>query len=347
MKKINGCFNKKELTEINLNSCDIRGLMFHSSIINKGNFQYSIAGLSARTKYINISAGLFCLVVCGIGIGWPIFSIVDHFFLQKPNFLIGVIGLLIPVIFVTTLIYKEFKNTLVIFTVSIFNFIIVLMAILPGDERIRDEFIAPLLFILLIDIGFIAGFNIFIATTTALRVIVDKKFNIISSIVFFLLPLISAMFSIIFNRKHSLNLNFLLSYLLIAVFLFVAIKFSEKAIQEEKKYLVFKTLAINLCSMKGTNLSETDLTDADFTGAILGNTNFSKANLTRTCWKNALYLDRARVEGTYLENERIRQLLVTGNGRDQNFDGLDLRGCNLRNADLTDASFINAKLSEA
>ncbi|MEL0588154.1 MAG: pentapeptide repeat-containing protein [Planktothrix rubescens PR222] len=121
----------------------------------------------------------------------------------------------------------------------------------------------------------------------------------------------------------------------------------EKALAGDSKYLFFRTLAINLCAMLGTTFEKADLTDADFTGAVLGNTNFREANLTRTCWKDARNLHKARVEGTYLENEKIRQLLVTGDGRDQNFDGLDLRGCNLRNADLTDASFINTKLSEA
>ncbi|MEG4530514.1 pentapeptide repeat-containing protein [Microcoleus sp. D2_18a_D3] len=121
----------------------------------------------------------------------------------------------------------------------------------------------------------------------------------------------------------------------------------QKALAGERKYLFFKSLAISLSSKIGTTFEKADLTDANFTGAVLGNTDFREANLTRTCWRNARNLHKARVEGTYLENEKIRQLLVTGDGREQNFDGLDLRGCNLRNADLTDASFINAKLSEA
>lgn len=148
---------------------------------------------------------------------------------------------------------------------------------------------------------------------------------------------------IFFDTYYQLIPSVFLSLLSLPIVVYV----QQRALAGDDKYLFFRSLAIRLCSIIGTTFEKADLTDADFTGAELGNTNFTKANLTRTCWRDARNLDKAKVEGTYLKNERIRQLLVTGDGRDQNFDGLDLRGCNLRNADLTDASFINAKLSEA
>jgi uncharacterized protein YjbI with pentapeptide repeats len=43
----------------------------------------------------------------------------------------------------------------------------------------------------------------------------------------------------------------------------------------------------------------------------------------------------------------VRQLLITKEGQNQNFDNLPLRGVNLRRANLVDASFIGADLSEA
>ncbi|MCL2924335.1 MAG: pentapeptide repeat-containing protein [Trichodesmium sp. MAG_R04] len=120
-----------------------------------------------------------------------------------------------------------------------------------------------------------------------------------------------------------------------------------RAVLGDHKYALIRNIAIILCNYGGTSFYNVDLTDADFSGANLKNTDFRKANLTRTCWLNAKNLDKARVEGTYLENKIIRQLVVTGNGQGQNFDNLDLRGCNLRCADLTNASFIGTKLSEA
>ncbi|MDZ8069035.1 MAG: pentapeptide repeat-containing protein [Nostoc sp. DedQUE08] len=58
-------------------------------------------------------------------------------------------------------------------------------------------------------------------------------------------------------------------------------------------------------------------------------------------------LDRVRPGSTYLQKSQIRQLLVTGQGQDKNFDGQNLRGINLQSANLADASFIGADLREA
>lgn len=130
---------------------------------------------------------------------------------------------------------------------------------------------------------------------------------------------------------------------LIALSLFIG----WRAVLGDRKYALIRNIAIILCNYGGTSFYEANLTDANFSGANLKNTDFRKANLTRTCWLNAKNLDKARVEGTYLENQEIRELVVTGDGKDKKFDNLDLRGCDLRKADLTGASFIGTKLSEA
>ncbi|WP_214560812.1 pentapeptide repeat-containing protein [Planktothrix agardhii] len=202
------------------------------------------------------------------------------------------------------------------------------------------------------NIGIISGFTIVAEVIVILGLIIDnfkKRTVLVISIFFTMLGAIPIV--IIYRGPNAIfeqSLGSLsLSLFITLVSIVLANNIGCNALAGNKKHLILKSIAITICSIKGTNFKEADLTDADFTGAILGNTNFTKANLTRTCWRNARNLDKAKVEETYLENEKIRQLLVTGNGRDQNFDGLDLRGCNLRNADLSDASFINAKLSEA
>ncbi|MEH2053690.1 pentapeptide repeat-containing protein [Nostoc sp.] len=97
----------------------------------------------------------------------------------------------------------------------------------------------------------------------------------------------------------------------------------------------------------GTSFRIADLTDANFTAATLKNTNFGSANVTNTCWFKAKKLDRARVGATYLEKPQVRELVITGQGKDKKFDGLSLRGVNLQAANLADASFIGTDLSEA
>lgn len=105
--------------------------------------------------------------------------------------------------------------------------------------------------------------------------------------------------------------------------------------------------AIALATTKGTIFYKADLTDADFSLAWLKNTDLRKSILIRTYLYQVRMLGRTRSGKTYIHNPQIRELVVTKQGQDKNFDRLDLRGINLQKANLTDASFIGADLSEA
>ncbi len=107
-----------------------------------------------------------------------------------------------------------------------------------------------------------------------------------------------------------------------------------------------RSFAIAFAALGGTNFRDANLTEANFTGAQLKNTDFRKAILNRVRWHGSKMLDRVRPGDNYLKYPQIRQWLI-GKGIDKNFDGLKLQGINLQGADLTDASFIDTNLSEA
>ncbi len=96
-----------------------------------------------------------------------------------------------------------------------------------------------------------------------------------------------------------------------------------------------------------TSFRNANLTNADFTKATLKSTDFRHATLTLTCYHQTKMLDCVRPGSTYLQNPQLRELLVTGQGQDKNFDRQNLRGINLQSANLADASFISTDLSEA
>ncbi len=120
-----------------------------------------------------------------------------------------------------------------------------------------------------------------------------------------------------------------------------------QAIKGNKKYTLIWNLAIAFAAISGTSFRDADLSDADFTEATLKSTDFRKATLTCTRWHQAKKLDRVRPGSTYLQNEQVRQLIITGEGKNKNFDRLDLRGLNVREADLENASLIDADLYQA
>ena len=120
-----------------------------------------------------------------------------------------------------------------------------------------------------------------------------------------------------------------------------------RAMKEDEKYSSIRNIAIVFAAIGGTNFRNATLTDANFIGATLKSTDLRNATLTRTDFSKTKLLNRVRVGKTYLQNTQLRQLLITGQGQDKNFDRQDLRGVNLQKAILTDASFIGADLSEA
>ncbi|NEP01345.1 MAG: CHAT domain-containing protein [Symploca sp. SIO2E9] len=119
-----------------------------------------------------------------------------------------------------------------------------------------------------------------------------------------------------------------------------------QALAENHRYISLGRIAITLAATGGTSFRHADLTNANFTRAILKNTNL-EANLTCTCFDQAKKLHLARVGGTYLNNSDVRQLLITRKARQKNLNRLNLRGVNLAGANLADVNFTGTDLSEA
>lgn len=122
---------------------------------------------------------------------------------------------------------------------------------------------------------------------------------------------------------------------------------AQSTLTEESRFGLVRRLAIGLATWKGTNFQQADLQEATFTRACLNSTNLTHARMIQTCWKGASQLDRARVDATYLDNPQVLQLVVTGNGRDQNFNQMDLRGVYLKEFDLSGAILVQTRLEQA
>ncbi len=130
-------------------------------------------------------------------------------------------------------------------------------------------------------------------------------------------------------------------------FWFFSIYAGWRAVVGDEKYDLIRKIAIAFAATGGTSFHNTDLTNANFTGATLKNTDFRGSKLTRTFFYKTNKLDLVRPGITYLQYAQLRQLLVTGQGQDKDFARQDLRGVNLQGANLVDASFIGADLSQA
>lgn len=125
-----------------------------------------------------------------------------------------------------------------------------------------------------------------------------------------------------------------------------------RANQGDEKFAILRSFGLAFASLGGTSFSGADLTDANFTNATLQNTNFANSrkqttNLMRVCWKDTKKLDKAQPGQTILAHLKVLKLLTTGQGINQDFSNLNLRGANLDHAQLNGANLKNTDLSQA
>lgn len=119
-----------------------------------------------------------------------------------------------------------------------------------------------------------------------------------------------------------------------------------RALKKENKDAWVHPIAIRFATMNSTNFFGANLTDADFIGANLKNTDLRKANITRVNWRNVKRLNFACLGDSYLNDPRLRRLIIGKEVIHKNFDYQNLQGVNLNGVNLRNASFINANLRE-
>ncbi|MBD2683435.1 MULTISPECIES: pentapeptide repeat-containing protein [Nostoc] len=119
------------------------------------------------------------------------------------------------------------------------------------------------------------------------------------------------------------------------------------ALNGDKRFRWIWKITIAFASTEGTSFRGTDLTNANFTQAVLKSSDFRNAILTHTRWYQAKKLDCIRSGTTYLSNVQLQQWLINKHGQCKNFNRQDLRGVNLQGVNLANASFIGADLSHA
>ncbi|MEB3181297.1 MAG: pentapeptide repeat-containing protein [Nostocaceae cyanobacterium] len=114
-----------------------------------------------------------------------------------------------------------------------------------------------------------------------------------------------------------------------------------------RQFFGIKNIIVGWSTIKGTKFCGADLTDADFSFAKLKYTDFRQATITRTNFHNSKNLDFARVNGTILIDDKVRDLVVSKRGANKSFIGCNLQGANLAGADLNAANLTAANLWEA
>ncbi|EKQ69198.1 putative low-complexity protein [Leptolyngbyaceae cyanobacterium JSC-12] len=128
--------------------------------------------------------------------------------------------------------------------------------------------------------------------------------------------------------------------------------YSRQALKGDEKFALLRAFGIAVAALGGTSFCGANLTDANFTNAMLRSTNFQATRQQTTLlngvyWHNANQLDRARLGDSILSNSAVRELLVTRNGYKKSYIDANLRGANLNGVNLEAANLTWADLSQA
>ena len=115
----------------------------------------------------------------------------------------------------------------------------------------------------------------------------------------------------------------------------------------DEKHLVLRQIAVFLGAIGGTSFRNANLTDANFTEASFKSADLRNANTTHTLFQQAKHLDLARLGDTILIDPKVRDLLVTGDGYEKSYIGVNLQGANLTSVDLRKANLKGADLNDA
>ncbi|BAY20006.1 pentapeptide repeat protein (plasmid) [Anabaenopsis circularis NIES-21] len=335
-------FRGKNLAAADFSYADIRGADFRNAVLVGANFQNAKAGLPIFWGISLVSLSLLLSFFSGLISAYSgafIGDLLSNDIHEKYFF--GIFSLLNLVLFLIVIFWQGLGATLVTLAEVVAAFLIAALAFLPENE-VGTNLILGSVFSTLAITGVLAGIGHMAVSVAVARLIALPKARTLTALMAFSGALLGTLLGV---RSHESA--YFTAGLIGLVAIISASYIGWQAIAGENKYSLIRMLSIGLVAQKGTSFYGANLTDADFNQATLKSVDFRKAILTRTCWYHAQKLAQARVEGTYLEHSKVQQLLITKDGREQNFDRLDLREVNLKDANLQDASLICTDLSAA
>jgi uncharacterized protein YjbI with pentapeptide repeats len=336
-------FKGKDLSGADFSEADIRGANFSNATLIGTNFSGTKAGLQRRWVVSLLIASLLVAALSGFAAAAAGVFVAVSFSpanLQKVTNYQRVILLIVFVVFFTLIIRDGITSALKLALGLVFG---LGLAFALGFLLAFSSDPSAAAFALIQATAFALAFAVALATALALC----GRLAFVVALVGALLGAGIGAFLVTFSQPFDRVFVFTFALSGALAFAFLAGYVGWQALAEDRKFSLIRNIAVDFAAKGGTSFRGATLTNANFTQATLKGTDFQGAILTQTCWFQVKHLDLARVKTTYLEKLEVRLLVVTGEGRNGNFDGINLRGIYLRGANLADASFIGAELSEA
>jgi len=342
-------FRGQDLTGANFSYSDIRGANFANAILTKANFHQAQAGLSKNWTSFLLTSSLLLSAISGlipaITSSWIAWFFTPDFIEQHSAFP-GLLTLTALIVFFITTIVQG----LGILAVAVTVVIAIAIGLVGG--------LAGIVAIIAAVLGAIAV-ALAIATATAVASSTG------GTMALFMVVAVAGVRTILELKNltgvdHGFTsgavgfaeLGILVGWSIVSLTVTLAIiglgtYIALRSLANDPKYAWIHRIVVVFAATGGTSFRQADLTEANFKYALLQNTNFIGAIITRTRWNEARRLDFARVGNSILRHQAVRDLLVTGNGYNKSYEGLNLQGTNLVGANLNKANLKKANISQA
>jgi uncharacterized protein YjbI with pentapeptide repeats len=347
---LRGClFLGVDLSDADFSGADIRSAVFSCSKLRKANFSKATAGIGKRLKLIQVIV-VFWIATFSLTIANIIRDnyLKEYTLIEKLAQEIDNVKLITSISLILTsfiFIQKGFgAKVSIIFSITSFAASQFLIEFLGPDVALGNLFMFG--FFLVIFIGapsFVVPRGLTLGIIGASVTL--PTFASIQTIGLFFA------YSLYLGGKHE-NLfvglgdawGFAAFVLIISIYAML--------IYLEEEFLFLLRIMRAFSSSFGTKFQATDLSEANFSFASLGDVNFSKishheTNLFQARFHGAKGLVYAQLENTSLFDSRVLNLITTLNGIDQDLANADLRGANLAGAKLHRANLTGANLSGA
>jgi uncharacterized protein YjbI with pentapeptide repeats len=348
-KKLRGRnFARQDLTGANFSRSDIRGVNFTNAILREANFTEAKAGLQDRWSLTRLGI-LFIMSYTALSLSMSFCStVINYLIYSGTGGWVGIWWTVLILFFYTALFFTLVNQG---FTIRAFRtvlntavFLYLLIFLTTCSRSVSSVDFSPVLVTVL-------GVIVNAVLTASFVVLIGMNLGVITIVSLIeIVALIVMLLSTIANSSVPVQIGTLTLTITILFSAFLVLSsncIAWLALKGDERFAVIRTFSMISASVGGTTFRGADLTGANFYMTWLRNTDFEEANLNWTYWYLARKIDFIISGETYLKDSKIRNLVSSLAGKDQNFDLKNLTGVNLQGADLANASFIGANLSYA
>jgi uncharacterized protein YjbI with pentapeptide repeats len=323
---------------------DIRGTNFTKAILKGANFNQAQAGLQGHWLTWWIMVSLFLAAISGLAstlTSWFTALLFNKDNIQQVTILPGVIVLVVLALLFIVTIRRGFTAaiTTLAFTVAGSTLLVVFQVVIKVTVVTS---VVPII-AAVVGVGALAGTWIGALAITLAKAVAE---DVAALMAMLMVVAVAAVAGYISKNLAKGDASTWILPIAVAVALLNSY-IGWRTLAGDKKFAWIHKIAVILAAIGGTSFRDAELTDANFTEAILKSTDFRGATLTHTRWYEAKKLEQARVGNSILTEPTVRDLLVSGKGYNKSYIGINLKGANLTGANLNEANLKEADISQA